>query len=174
MSLSLKFKHMGKNIVKILIPIISNQNFLRYVYYLTDEPLLHQTYDTQGNLINQPDIQDNPIGTSLLLTPFDPTVLTNSVVKVFIYPLRGNLSDPISNDVYEIIILCDISHYILNGSGELRLFMIAYEICQSIDNQYIAGAGSSVKITDWRMFKVNDTYAGLSVWANVSNGTLRG
>ena len=156
------------------MPIINNQNFLRYITYLTDEPLSLQTYNRQGILVNQPNITEIPLGDSLLLTPYDPTVITDMRIKVLFSPLKGDLSKSISEDIYEFIILYPVEYHVIQGSGEFRPFMIAYEISQSIDSQYEIAGVSKIEMSDWRMFKVNDTYAGLSVWVNVSNGTLRG
>jgi len=171
MSISLKFKHIGSNTVKMLMPIISNQNFLRYLTYLSDDPLAQQTYDRNGQLVNQPDIQDIPINSSILLTPFDPTIITDLQIKVFFYPYSGNLSNFIGTDVYEFIITCPIQFFILQGSGEYRNFLMAYEVAKMIDSKYEVVGVSKIEITNWKIFKASDTSVGLSFLINVNNST---
>lgn len=158
----------------MLMPIVMNQNFLRYLTYLSDDPLAQQTYDRQGNLVNQPDITDIPIGDSVILTPFDSTIITDSRIRVFFSPFRGNLSKALSDDIYELDIICPLTYFILQGSGEFRPFLIAYEVAQMLDNQYNIAGVSKIEVTDWRIFKASNTHVGLSLLINVTNGILKG
>lgn len=167
MNTSLKFKHIGTNALKILSHIIFNQNFLRYVKYLDDNPL-----DSA-----KPDIEDMLTETGdLVLSPFDNRVLTESKIKMFYYPLRGNMKNKsVSPDVYEFDIVCPLQYWIINrtgvGLGDSRPFLMAYEIAKQIDNKNVAGIGT-VEITDWRVGKVNDNYAVLSLFIEVNNANV--
>ena len=174
MSLSIKFKHMGSNLVKILSPIFYNQNILRYCCYLTNNPLLLQIYNDEGQLVDQPDIQESLLDTkSIILTPYDPKVLTDLKVKIFCNPLEGDFRKSINDDLYEFIILVPLKYWVLWGSGELRAFLIAYEIAKELDSQYeIAGTGK-VDIIKWRRFNEGDNYAGLVLITSITNGTVR-
>ncbi len=170
MSISLKFKHIGTNTVKMLTPIITNQNLLRYLTYLTDEPLAQQAYNQSNQLVSQPDITNIPIGDTVILTPFSPDIIDEEKIIMFFYPLRGDSSNFVGTDIYEIVLTCPLRFFILQGSGEFRLFMMAYEIAKMLDSQpEIAGCGN-IEIKNWQIFKVSDNNVGLSLLVHVKNG----
>lgn len=170
MSISLKFKHIGTNTVKMLMPIVNNQNFLRYLTYLTDDPLALKTYDRNGQSVNQPDITTIPIGDTVKLTPFDPNIITESKIIVFFYPLKGDLSNIVGTDIYELVIACPLQYFILQGSGEFRPFMMAYEIAKMLDSQSEIAGVAKIEIKNWQIFKASDSNVGLSLLIHVKNG----
>jgi hypothetical protein len=57
--------------------------------------------------------------------------------------------------------------------GQIRVFRIADEIAQDVDQKKVMGIGEC-EVTKFKVFKVNDDYSGLSLWLNVSSSTLKG
>jgi len=161
---SLKFKFIEENLSKMLGLLINNQNFKRYIVYLDKYPL-------DPSL---PDINDNLIGKNIYLTPISEDILDTASVKVFINSYEGNLrNNPIGYDIYVIDIVVPVRYWLISGKGEIRPFRIAREIANTLDNQYIAGT-EKINITKYHIFKINESYSGLTVWLEVTNATVRG
>jgi len=132
MSASPKFKFIEKSLIDILLLIVSNQNILRYIKYLNNDPL-------DPSL---PNIQDNLINTNIILAPFDKNIVEVSEVKLFFYPLRSDLkSKALGKHIYMLDIICPIEYFLLDGRGEIRVIRIADEITQMIDQKHITGIG---------------------------------
>jgi hypothetical protein len=167
-SVSNKFRFIGNNLLSILQKVITNQNFLRYIKYLYNDPLSPTYSDITGRLIDFINSED------ILLRPFDPTVLEESKVRVFFYPHRGNFPDRASSvDTLALDILVPWNYWILEGKSQLRAYEIAYEFCKSIDGQQVNGAGTKlVEITDWQQYKVNDQFGLLNLHLTVSNASI--
>ena len=162
--ISLKFKFIEENLSKMLILLVNNQDFKRYIVYLDKYPL-------DPTL---PDVNDNLIGKYIFLQPFSEDILEESRVMLFINPYEGDLKDiHIGYDTYVIDIIVPIRYWLIAGKGEIRPFRIAREIANTLDNQYIAGIGR-INIVKYRLFKVNELYAGLALWVNVVNATAKG
>ncbi len=162
MKKSLKFKHIENNLLKLLALILSNQNILKYIYYLDDDPL------------SKPNVTENLIGKNILLTLFDETILTEQMIKVFLNPYQGNLkSQPLSDLTFVMDIVIPNNKWILNGLGQLRGYRIADEFAQMVDQKMVAGIGEC-EITQFRAFKVGDDYSGLSLFININSSTMKG
>jgi len=159
---SQKLKHVEENLTTILLILCENQNFLRYIKYLDDDPL---------SLI-KPDIGVGDVfGNNLNITPFDDEVTVEDEVKVFINPLQGNLDRyPVAEDVYSIDIIVPIANWLL--SGKIRPFRIANEICKTIDGQYITGIYRT-EITYFKVSKVNSTLSCLTLFLKINNVTIK-
>ena len=111
---------------------------------------------------------------NIILTLFDETVLTNSQVKVFLNPFNGSLkSMPTSDIVFTLDIVVPNLYWKLNGMGQLRPYRIADEFAQLVDGQKVAGLGE-VNITNFKAYKVNATYSGLTLFIEVNSSTLKG
>lgn len=166
---SLKFKQIESNLSNILTTIVVNQNLLRYVIYLS-ESIGDNPLDT-----NKTDIilDDSIMSNSFLLTPTDPSIMTNEVVKIFINPLSGNLKPrPLGKDVYVIDIVVPLRYWTLKGLGLLRPFRIAHEISTKIDGLNIAGFGQ-VEITDYKVSRINDKFSCLTLFVEVKSATIK-
>jgi len=135
--------------------LLSSKNISKYIYHLVDDPL------------SESDVTEDLMGNgNIILTLFDETVLTNSQVKVFLNPFNGSLkSMPLSDIVFTLDIL--------NGMGQIRPYRIADEFAQLVDGQKVAGIGE-VNITNFKAYKVNTTYSGLTLFIEVNSSTLKG
>ena len=161
---SLKFKNIENNLLKLLDLILNNQNILKYLYYInSNNPLAESTVST--NLLESGNI---------ILTPFDPTVLTEEAMRMFINPLEGSFnSSSLSDLVFLIDVIVPINKWLISGMGQIRVFRIFDELSQDIDQQRVMGITQS-EITKFRIYKVDDKYAGMSVWVKVNSSSMKG
>lgn len=162
MSVSLKFQHIEKNLVKLFTLLYENKNISKYVYHLVDNPL------------SMPDVEVDLLENgNYLLTVFDDKILQEEKVRIFLNPYNGDLrSIPVGEITYVMDIVIPNSKWILHGLGEIRAFRIADEFSCMVDGQYVAGLGQ-VNITNFRLFKVNDSYSGISLFIKINTSTLK-
>lgn len=145
--------------------LLGSQNISRYVYYLDNDPLDPSKSDVTVDLLGNGNI---------ILTLFDEKVLTESQVKLFLNPFQGTLKTmPLSDIVFTLDIIVPNLYWILSGMGQLRPYRIADEFAQLVDGQKVAGLGM-VNITNFKAYKVNDTYSGLTLFIGVNSSTLKG
>lgn len=144
----------------MLVAMVSNQDLLRYIYYLDDNPLSSSNSDITSTLI----------GTHIILTLFNTDVLDSQNIKqvyVFFNPYNGNLvPSPVYSDVYTMEIVIPSQYWLMDG--KIRWARIANEIGKSIDGLYIAGIGK-VNITNYRTFRVNNMYMGVQLQIGVGS-----
>ena len=162
---SLKFKHTSKNTMKLILAMLANQNLVRYIHYLSDSDPL----DT-----NLPDA--NPLQVkedNFILTQYNSDVLVENKISIFVNPMRGSFkpNDVTSNDQYTIDIVIPYVYWNIKDTGDIRAYQIAYEICQVIDFKKIAGLGN-VEVAGWNSYKVDNQFSGLTLFVNVTNGTM--
>ena len=149
--------------MKLLSLLLESKNISKYIYHLVDDPL------------SESDVtEDLMVNGNIILTLFDETVLTNSQVKVFLNPFNGSLkSMPLSDIVFTLDIIVPNLYWKLNGMGQIRPYRIADEFAQLVDGQKVAGIGE-VNITNFKAYKVNATYSGLTLFIEVNSSTLKG
>ena len=149
--------------MKLLSLLLESKNISKYIYHLVDDPL------------SESDVTEDLMGNgNIILTLFDETVLTNSQVKVFLNPFNGSLkSMPTSDIVFTLDIIVPNLYWKLNGMGQIRPYRIADEFAQLVDGQKVAGMGE-VNITNFKAYKVNATYSGLTLFIEVNSSTLKG
>ena len=142
--------------------MLSSQNILKYIYHLVDDPL------------SESDVtEDLMVNGNIILTLFDETVLTNSQVKVFLNPFNGSLkSMPLSDIVFTLDIIVPNLYWKLNGMGQIRPYRIADEFAQLVDGKKI-GIGEA-NVTNFKAYKVNATYSGLTLFIEVNSSTTKG
>jgi len=145
--------------------LLSSQNIARYIIYLDNDPLD----------LSKPDVTEDLMSNgNIILTLFDETILTESSVRVFLNPFSGSFkSQPISNITFIMDIIIPNEYWILSGLGQLRSFRIADEFSQLIDQKNVAGLGE-VSIENFKSYKVNATYSGLTLFIEVNSSTLKG
>ena len=175
---SLKLDFVEENLIKMLKPILENQEFLRYVKYLNDYPQdLQYTYkDDMGNDIvkDQPDINADLVQDGTIeLTFFDPVITTISEVKIFFTLLKSRLDDErnggqLTEDIYVMDILVPVQNVVVKSSGKLRPIRLANLFVKAIDNQIITGLGR-VRVIEQRGYKQNGSYEGRSLFVRVRN-----
>ena len=159
----MKFKHIENNLVKLLSLLLSSQNIAKYIYYLVDDPL------------SEPDVTvDLMANGNVILTLFDEKVLIESQVKLFLNPFQGSLkSMPLSDITFTMDIIVPNIYWILSGMGQLRPYRISDEFAQLVDGKKVAGIGE-VNITNFKSYKLNDTYSGLTLFIEVNSSTTKG
>lgn len=160
MNASLKFKFVGQNTFKLLMPIITNQNILRYIKYFNEiDPLSPTLADINTREVNL--IADKTV----VLTPFDTSVLTEEQIKIFFNPTKidfGDGDDILNTVYYRIHIIVPTSKWVMNGSGQFLAYCISHEIAKEVDNKNIAGIGKVNIVGQADEGKVTDTFSGLT------------
>lgn len=161
---SLKFANIENNLLKLLDLILNNQNILKYIYYIdSNNPLSESNVST--NLLESGNI---------ILTPFDPTVLTEESIRMFINPLEGSFNNSsLSNLTFLVDVIIPINKWLISGMGQIRTFRIFDELSQDIDQQRVMGI-TQTEIIKFRIYKVDDKYSGMSVWIKVNSSTMKG
>jgi hypothetical protein len=160
---SLKFKFMGDNTNKMLYMITTNQNFLRYIKYLDNDPLN----------TSKPDVAYSEVQDNFAVDLFDEEVLEETKIKVFFSPLDGMLEEkPIGHDIFILDIVIPKDFWKLEGKGEFRAFQMAHEVALKLDGKNVAGIGD-INIIKWRSFKINNQYRGLTLWIKVGSMTIK-
>lgn len=165
---SLKFKHISDNTNKLVSALLDNQDFLKWITYLEDDP------------ISEPDIENvyalgNILGNRLILTEFNEKILDKRKIVVFLTPFKGtpHRGKVLADDVYEMNIVMPneysyIYPYRLDRRGE-----IARQVAISLDQKRVAGIGEVEVGADYNMYKINETYVGMTLFITVTNGSTK-
>lgn len=163
MEKSFKFANIENNLIKLLNILLQNENLKKYIFYLVDDPL------------NQPEVDVDLLGNNnIILTPFDENILDEQRITMFINPLEGDLRrQPLSNLTFLIDIVVPNNKWLLRDLGQIRVFRIADEITQLIDQKNVLGIGET-EVSKFRIYKVGKTYSGLSLWITVNSSTMKG
>ena len=173
----------------ILEKINENQNIKRYMRYITKLPLARKSEDFDHNIKIQPDVltslmEDNDDGEQFLFGgSFNPEMDNVKIPYIFVHSSRSKV-DGVNNTIYfTIYILCPERYNRLANYGEERIYEIADEIVQlldeySLENNDIAKEIGNLKFVidgsfeELRMSKSNDIII-LAVPVKVCNMTLR-
>ena len=161
---SFKFKNIESNMIRLLYIILENNNIKKYLYYLTDNPLSESNVTT--DLIESGHV---------VLQPFDSKILSQEKVILFLNPYEGNFNKSALSDLMFLVdIIVPQTKWLLSGLGEVRSFRIADEISQLIDQQQGVAGMTKPEITQFKMYKVDDSYSGLSLWIKVNSSAMKG
>jgi len=164
MEYSYKFKNIENNLEKLLTAFLANEDFKKYVYYLSDNPLAETIVPTDKQ------VRDN----NIVLTPFDEDVLDNTKVTMFINPIEGDYSrTPLSAITFLVEIVVPIKKWLLPGIVNIRAFRIADEIAKDIDQKHVAGI-SEVIVGKHKLFKLNKEFSGITLPVTVRSSTQKG
>lgn len=163
MESSYKFKYIEENLIKLVGILLQNENLKKYIIHLTDDPL------------SEPNVTEDLIESrNIILAPFDDRILTEEKVILFVNPLRGNLNNqPLSDLIFLVDIIIPTSKWLLNGLGQIRAFRIADLIARDVDQKRIMGVKEN-EVTEFRIFKVNNNYSGLSLTIKVNSSSMKG
>lgn len=161
---SLKFKHISENTNKLVSALLDNQDFLKWITHLEDDPL------------SMPDVSPQHIlGNRLVLTEMEEKILTERIIKVFLTPFRGvpHKGKILADDIYELNITMPneysyIYPYRLDRRGE-----IARQVAISLDQQRVTGIGEVEVGSNYNMYKINETYVGMTLFITVTNGSTK-
>ena len=173
----------------ILEKINENQNIKRYMRYVTKLPLARKSEDYDSNIKVQPDIltslmEDNNDGEQCLFGgSFNPEMDNIKIPYIFVYSSRSKV-DGINNTIYfTIYILCPERYNRLANDGEERIYEIADEIVQLLDEYSLENNDISKEIgnlefivdgsfEEFRMSKSNDIIV-LAIPVKVCNIAIR-
>ena len=131
---SLKFQPISENTNKIVDELLKNQEFLRWITYLVDNP----------SSPIMPDVPpDNILGDKLILTDFNPIILKEKEIKVFLTPHRGvqRKGGILTDDIYEMNITMPNEYGYIYKLRRDRFSEIARRVAIILDQQFITGIG---------------------------------
>lgn len=164
MEYSYKFKNIENNLEKLLDAFMANDNFMKYVYYLNDNPL------AESIVPKKLDVMDK----NIVLTPFDEEVLEESKITLFINPIDGDYErSSLSVLTFLVEIVIPIKKWNLPGKINIRAFRIADEIAKEVDQKHVAGI-SEVVVGRHKLFKLNKEFSGISLPITVKSSTMKG
>ena len=176
---SLKFKFLDDNLNNLVSIIKNNQSILRMIYYLTDDPLALETTDRTGNTVEQVDVTNDMINSNnyILTQHFDSsTIEKDSIARIFINPLQGNLKDlGINNNIFTMDLVIPNIFWNLEGQGKRRAIQIAIALAEQIDNQVINSIGR-IFITNYKSEKLpsSDSYSYMTLFIKIDNASISG
>lgn len=172
---SVKFRDIAKHELAIAKIICDNQNIMRYMCYMTDDPLAERTVNRKGEIVEQPDLDIDYKSAHISIQSFNNKILDTSHLSMFIHPLKGALfaNRTIGDITYAIDIVCPEDFQVFDGKIEYRDYNIADEICRDIDGKKITGFGD-VEIVDFNSGKLEQDYTFLTLFVRVRNFTLKG
>lgn len=163
METSLKFQKIEDNLFKLLLLLVSNKNIAKYIYWLTDNPLI------------EPDVTTDLIDNGYILpTLFDSQALTEEKVRVFLNPISGSLEGiPLGDIMFSMEIVVPSSKWNLKGIGKYRAYRIVDEFSKMVDGKDIAGVGN-VNIVGFKTSLVSGkNYFCLSIGIKVRSLTVQ-
>lgn len=162
---SLKFKHISDNTNKIVDALLDNQDFLRWIKYLKDKPLTSDKHVSSKDVLKK----------HLVLTVFDPEILKEAEIRVFLFPLRGvpHKDGILADDVYEMNITMPNESSFIYSTRQNRFGEIARQVNISLDQQRVAGIGEVVVKSDYHVYKINEKFVGMRLYIIVTNGVVK-
>lgn len=172
---SFKFRYISQHALSLAKKIYSNQNILRYLNYLTDDPLASKTVNRKGEIVQQPDVNLSFDNCGINLEGYDRNIISEDRCYIFVYPSKAKLK-AIANAgkiIYIVDIITPYGFKILHGKNEYRDALIADEISRMIDGHRITGFGD-VEITDFATGKLQDgKYNYFTLYIEVGNLTIK-
>ena len=134
---SQKFKYISDNTSKLVNEMLSNENLIKYIYYLDNEkhPL---------DPSNPPVSSSRVIDKNFKFVLFDDNIVTDTQILVFFNPVMNDYRGvTLSVDTFTMDIAIPNKYWIIynNGNIQLRAYEIAYEVAKAIDGKNITGIG---------------------------------
>ena len=171
--MSNKYSFINDNISDLLLPIVTNQNILRYIHYLDNDPL-----NSSKPNINNPYVIDDGVHTSeahIFLDFFNETIVTEQKIYMFFTPIKPKRTfteiSTINSYLFSLSIVIPSTYWSLRGQGKLRAYAIADEISQMIDGKRITGIGEVIIESDGAG-KLDNGYRILELVIKVDNSVF--
>lgn len=116
--------------------MLNSQNIRRYLYYNTINPLSSKGRDYAGNVVSQPDVDENQIKDLLTDLPFGKEMSLDLENRIFINLPIGNFDNK-NELVVDVNIIVPITYYKVTEG--YRNIQIACEVANEIADKYIDG-----------------------------------
>lgn len=173
----------------ILDKLNENQNIKRYMRYITKLPLARKSEDFDNNIKLQPDIltsltEDTVSGEQCLFSgSFNPEMDNIKIPYIFVHSPRSSINGTDNIIHFVIYILCPERYNRLANYGEERIYEIADEIVQLLDEYSIEDTNISKEVgnlkfeiegsfQEFRMSKSNDIIV-LAIPLKIKSTALR-
>lgn len=162
---STKFKNISENTNKIVDALLKNQAFLRWITHLVDYPLSSDISDV---------LPENILGDKLILTHFNPLILKEQEIKVFLTPHRGvpRKGGILADDIYEMNITMPNEWGYIYKTRVNRFGEIANIVAVTLDQQGVAGVGEVKVEINYNTYKINEAYTGMVLFITVTNSIM--
>lgn len=159
-----RFKNISNDLNKIVDEMLANQNLLKWITYISDDPL--------DNLYVPP---KTVLKKNIVLTGMNETILNDLYIKLFIYPTTGfdHRVGILTDTVFEIAIAVPTQHDYSYATRKHRASEIASEIAASLDGKHIAGLGEIQVRSDFHNFKVNEKFMAMAIQVVTTNTRMK-
>jgi len=161
---SYKFRDIETNMNQILSALLKNNNFKKYIYYSSDNPL------------TEPDVSDSDmiLGKRIVPAPVSMKILDVSRITMFFnYRKCSFRNQALSSIIFIADLVIPIPLWSINSGDGQRWIRITDEIAKELDQQLVTGIGE-VSVGEPMPFPVNDEFAGISIPIIVQGTTLKG
>lgn len=161
---STRYQNISMDLNKIADELLKNENLLKWLTYLVDDPL---------SLPKVP--KKRVLGNQIVLTRVNPNIMQEAETKLFIIPKGGkdHRVGLLTDTVFEVNIVSPHRTGYIYPYRVDRYAEIASEIASSLDRKHIAGVGDMVVSTQFTSYKVDETYAGLMLHITVTNQRVK-
>jgi len=161
---SYKFRDIEVNMIKILEILLKNDNFKKYIYYTTDNPLGEADIPDNINLLDK----------HIILTPFSPKILDKERITMFFNYRKSSFNGKaLSSIMFVAEIVIPIEKWRFYNLWQWRWIRIADEIAMGVDQQRVSGIGE-VDVGEPVPFSVNDEFSGVAIPITIHGTTLKG
>lgn len=180
----------------IVDKIDENQNIKRLCRYLTKAPLEQISYDLNGKIVTQNDLNNSlkfitdEVNTckNKIIIPFmfnDNQENMDEQVFIFVHGYSNDFNDTTGKNIFMIDILCPIVYNELDTYGSERIYEIAAEIIGIFDEEYVEEEYHELigcyqffingKGNEWRVSNNNNVVAySFPISVNIVNSKVMG
>lgn len=161
---STRYQNVSKNLNEIVNELLKNQNLLKWLTYLVDDPL------------SLPDVPPGKVlGNQIVLTRVNPEILPEAVTKLFIVPKGGvdHRKGMLADTIFEVQIISPFREGYIYPYRIDRYTEIASEIALSLDEKHITGVGDVKVSSNFSSYKIDETYAGMMLHITVTNQRVK-
>lgn len=164
---STRYDNISKNLNDIVSELLESKELLRWITYLDDYPLSEEKPEVPKGKV---------LGSSIILTRVNETILNKTMCKVFITPKGGseprNRQNILADTIFEVNIALPNE---LGYNYKLRVdrfATIASEIAKAIDGKKITGVGEVRVSTSFNTYKINNTYNAMMLYITTTNSIM--
>lgn len=144
--------------------LLQNENLLKWITYLVDDPL------------SLPEVPKNKVlGSNIILTRVNLDILPKAATKIYLIPKGGvdHTQGYLTDTVFELSILSPFASSYIYSRRIDRFAEIASEIAISLDGKHITGVGDMQVSSNFKTYKLNETYSSMMLHVTVTNQRMR-
>lgn len=161
---SKRYQDVSRNLNEIVDELLKNENLLKWLTYLVDDPL------------SLPKVPPNKVlGNQIVLTRVNTDILPKAETKLFIVPKGGidHRQGVLTDTVFEVNIISPHKTGYIYSTRVDRYTEVASEIAKSLDCKHITGVGDVTVSSNFTSYKIDETYAGMLLHITATNQRIR-